>query len=336
MSRVIFYCNDSLSNIESFEYYKQDIDALEALGHEVIVCNRYRDIPLKFDLLFVWWWTYALYPVLLARLLQRPVITTGTFNFKFPENFEGTDYFARPRWQRLVIRQAAKWSTLNLFVNRGELKACTGYFGLKGSRYYPHVIHNDYLQGPATNRTLTLFNLAWSGKKNLIRKGIPELLEAVSLIKAEFPALRLKIAGHVGDGVDFLGALIKQYGIADIVEWLGPLSRHDKIELLRACEIYVQPSHYEGFGLAMAEAMGSGACVITCDVGAVKDVVADCGVYVPPGSPQELAEAIRLVLSDRPLRHEFQSAAQKRAQVEFAFQAKIDRLAHYLREARMP
>lgn len=334
MSRVVFYCNDSRSNIVSFEYYKQDIDAIEALGHEVIVCNRYRDIPLKFDLLFVWWWTYALYPVLLARLLQRPVMTTGTFNFKFPANFEGTDYFARPWWQRFVIRLAAKWSTLNLFVNRGELDACTKYFGLSGSRYYPHVIHNDYLQGPGLSRTLTLFNLAWSGKKNLIRKGIPELLEAVSLVRMKFPHLRLKIAGHAGDGVDFLRALIKQHGVEDIVEWLGPLSRHDKIELLRTCEIYVQPSHYEGFGLAMAEAMGSGACVITCDVGAVRDVVADCGVYVPSGSPQALAEAISSVLSDGPMRHRFQIAAQERAHVEFAFQAKIDRLARYLQEAR--
>lgn len=332
VAKIVFYCNDSRSNIDAFEYYKQDIDALKALGHEVVICNKFREIPLKFDALFIWWWTYALYPLLLARLLRKPAIVTGTYNFKFPPNFEGVDYFSRPAWQRVLIRCATKLATLNLFVNRGEMKACTDFFRLRNSRYLPHVIADDYLNGPSKRRSLTLFNLAWSGKKNLIRKGIPELLHAVSLLKEDFSDIKLKLAGHEGDGADFLRDLIGQHGLESVVEWLGPLSRDEKIRLLRECEVYVQPSHYEGFGLAMAEAMGSGACIITCDVGAVKDVVSDCGVYVPPGSPNELASAIREVLTDREMRKTLQQKAQDRARTEFAFDSKLKRLTEYLKE----
>ena len=75
MAKIVFYCRDTLENIRSMEYYRQDIEALQALGHDVVVCNRYRDIPWRFDVLFVWWWTYALLPVALTRLAgrRRPV-----------------------------------------------------------------------------------------------------------------------------------------------------------------------------------------------------------------------------------------------------------------------
>lgn len=336
MAKIVFYCNDSRSNLETFEYYKQDTDALLALGHEVVICTRYREIPAKFDLMFVWWWTFALYPVLLSRLRGKPVIVTGTYNFRFPPNFEGVDYFVRPFWQQALIRWATRLATLNLFVNTGELRGCSAYFGLRNGRYMPHVIADDYLAGPGPERSMALFNLAWSGKKNLIRKGIPELLQALALVKQDFPDIMLRMAGHEGDGAAFLKETIERLGIKDNVEFLGPVSRDDKIAILRQTEIYVQPSHYEGFGLAMAEAMGCGACVITCDVGAVRDVVGDCGVYVTPGAPEELAAALRRLLTGHAERHALQARAQARARAEFAFSSKLKRLAGYLQEAGLP
>lgn len=332
VARIAFYCNDSRNNIEAFEYYKQDIDALRKIGHEVIICNKYREIPFTFDVLFVWWWTYALYPVLLARIFHKPVIVTGTYNFKFPPNFDGVDYFSRPVWQRILIKLATVLATLNLFVNRSELKGCSDYFGLRNARYFPHIIDEDYLEGPFEFRLPTLFNLAWSGKKNLIRKGIPELLQAISLLKTSNQVVKLKLAGHEGDGTEYLKGLIQLYDIESSVEWLGPLSREEKIKLLRTCEVYVQPSHYEGFGLAMAEAMGCGACVITCDVGAVSSVVGECGIYVRPGAPEELAEAIKKVLYDDKLRHDLQDSAHIRAKKCFSMKSKIEKLKDYLSE----
>jgi glycosyltransferase involved in cell wall biosynthesis len=180
---------------------------------------------------------------------------------------------------------------------------------------------------------MTLFNVSWSGKHNLVRKGIPELLAAVSVLKNQGFPVTLKLAGHEGDGAQFLRDLIDEHGIQDNVEWLGPISRAEKIELLRICEIYVQPSHYEGFGLAIAEAMGSGACIITCDVGGVRAVVADCGLYVTPGSPQALAHAVRTVIEDSAKRSQLQTSAYQRARSEFRFESKLELLKGYLAEA---
>lgn len=326
MSKIIFFCHDNKSKLESFEYYKQDIDALKALNHQIIICTKYHEIPFHFDAMFIWWWTYSLYPVLLCRILRKPCIITGTFNFKFPKEYNGNDYFKRPKWQRILIKMAIKLTTLNLFVSDLELDSCSKYFRLKNARYYPHIIHQDYLQGASEFRELKIFNLAWSGKENLKRKGIPELLKAILILKNEGISIKVNLAGMEGDGIDYLKKIIQDLGLTSEVNYLGMLSREDKINMLRTSEFYIQPSHYEGFGVAIAEAMGCGACVVVCDVGAVKEVVGSCGYYVTPGSPEELADGIKHLLADNNLRHDLQKRAHKRANDFFSVEKKLERL----------
>jgi len=188
------------------------------------------------------------------------------------------------------------------------------------------------LKGPSKIREKVLFNLSWSGKENLIRKGIPELLEAIKLLKDEGIEIQLSLAGLEGDGIEYLLQMITRLKINNEVNHLGMISREEKIKLLRTCEIYIQPSHYEGFGVAIAEAMGCGACVIICDVGAVREVVGDCGFYVTPGSPEELAEAIKKVLLDDNLRHTLQKNGYQRIFDSLQFNKKLERLRKYLLE----
>jgi len=332
MAKIVFYCHGERAQLETFEYYKQDIDALKYLGHQVIICTKYNELPFIFDAMFIWWWTYALWPVLLCRILKKPCLITGAYNFRFPEDFKGIDYFRRPYWQRLLIKKATSLCTLNLFINQIELDSCSEYFILNNSRYYPCVLQNDYLKGPETHRRNILFNIAWNGRNNLTRKGIPELLNAVRLLKDKGVEVQLYLAGLEGDGTSYLLNVIRELGINNQVTYLGMISRVEKINLLRTCEIYVQPSHYETFGLATAEAMGCGACVIVCDVGAVREVVGDCGFYVSPGSPEELSKGIKQVLCDDNLRHKLQKSAHQRANDCFTFDKKLERLKNYLSE----
>lgn len=331
MATIVFYAHDSVANLKEFEYYKQDIDALRELGHEVVVCTKCVEIPARFDAMFVWWWTHALLPVLLCRFLKRPCVVTGTFNFRFPADFQGRDYFRRPYWQRLLIRSAAKYCSLNLFVSQLELEECSKHFELNNVGYFPHCLHEDYLKGPSSEKRRALFNLAWRGKENLVRKGIPELLQAVRLLKDRGEDVQVYLAGLEGDGSTYLRETIQQLGIEKQVYYLGSLTREEKIRMLRENEIYVQPSHYEGFGLATLESMGCGACVIVSDVGAVREVVGDCGLYVSPSSPEELAIAIEKVLHDGVLRRRLQDSATERAKSLFRFDKKVDRLGAFLR-----
>uniref|UniRef100_UPI00404B3AF2 hypothetical protein n=1 Tax=Flavobacterium sp. TaxID=239 RepID=UPI00404B3AF2 len=138
--KIIFFCKDTFDNIDLFEYYKQDIDILKDLGHDVIIVNRFRDIPFKFDVIFVWWWTYAFYPIILSEILKKPSIITGTFNFKFPKEFDGIDFFSRPFLQRMLIKFSVKNATRNLFVNKHELLSCNKYFDTTNIRLILFVV----------------------------------------------------------------------------------------------------------------------------------------------------------------------------------------------------
>jgi glycosyltransferase involved in cell wall biosynthesis len=330
MAKIVFYTHDKVAVLGKFEYYKQDIDALKALGHEVTICTKLWQIPLKFDAIFVWWWTHALIPVLLCRVLRRPSIVTGTFNFRFPEELQGRDYFRRPYWQRFLIEAAVKHCNLNLFVSQLELEQCSKHFGLHNAGYSPHCVDDHYLQGPSTNRSKAIVNIAWSGKQNLIRKGIPELLAAVRLLKDRGQDVQVYLAGLEGDGRGYLLETIQQLELENEVHYLGPITREQKIRILRESEIYVQPSQYEGFGLAILESMGCGACAIVRDVGAVKEVVGDCGFYVFSSGPNELANAIEKVLTDDQLRYRLQKGATERAKRLFTFDKKVERLRGFL------
>jgi glycosyltransferase involved in cell wall biosynthesis len=299
MAKIVFYCCDTIENIRSMEYYRQDIEAMKKLGHDVVICNRYRDIPWGFDVMFVWWWTYALVPVFLARLLRRPSLITGVFNFRFENKSHGADYFARPWYQRLLISLAIRTADANLFISEREHAEVPSYFRLSHYYYFPCAVGAEYFAANQTeNPRSGLLNLAWSGRGNLKRKGVWDIIEAVHLLKERGVDFRLTLAGRPGDGHAELVRRIHELGLDEQVETVGEVSPEQKFALYGHTLLYLQPSYHEGFGLATAEAMAAGCCVITCDVGEVRNVVADCGHYVSPGAPEELADAIQALLAD--------------------------------------
>jgi len=73
--------------------------------------------------------------------------------------------------------------------------------------------------------------------------------------------------------------------------------------VLAAADCLVAPSRFEGFGLAVAEAMAAGLPVVASNVNALPELVEDgvSGLLVPPDRPGELARAVLRVLRDREL-----------------------------------
>lgn len=319
MARIVFYCRDTLENIHSMEYYRQDISALRGLGHEVVVCNRYRDIPRQFDVMFVWWWTYALVPVLLAKVRGRPSIVTGVFNFRFDNQTAGTDYFGRPWFQRALIALATKLADANLFVSSREFEDVPKHFGLRRAHYAPCAVGDAYFAAdkPGAARTL-LLNLAWSGTENLHRKGVWTILEAAALLRSRGRRFEMVLAGKRGDGFDDLVRKVADLDVGDCVRVVGEVTFEEKLDLFGRTKIYLQPSRFEGFGLATAEAMAAGCCVITTDVGEVRTVVGDAGMYVPPGDATALADAIDELLDAPEKADDFRARAAARIQQRFS------------------
>lgn len=103
----------------------------------------------------------------------------------------------------------------------------------------------------------------------------------------------------VGDG-DLKGQIIsltKELGISNRVHFLG--YRNDVERIVKTVDIYVQSSHWEGFGIAALEAMASEIPVIASDVAGLSEVVDDGGVLFPKGDHISLANEIKNIFSSK-------------------------------------
>jgi glycosyltransferase involved in cell wall biosynthesis len=77
--------------------------------------------------------------------------------------------------------------------------------------------------------------------------------------------------------------------------------------------VFCLPSHYEGFGLPVVEAMGRGVPVVVTTGSALEEVAADAGAYFAPGDAEACARELDLVLGDDDRRARMQRAGVARA-----------------------
>ncbi len=94
---------------------------------------------------------------------------------------------------------------------------------------------------------------------------------------------------------------------------LGP--REDLVDALHAADIFLSRSNYEGFGLAVLEAMAAGVPVVATAAGGVVDVVDNgvTGILAPVGGEAEVADAVEALIADDALRARLGRAGTTRA-----------------------
>ncbi len=162
---------------------------------------------------------------------------------------------------------------------------------------------------------------------NLIAyKGHRDLIEALAQIKDLLPAPWRLLAIGRDDGIgDELKGRARALRIADNIMWLG--ERSDVDELLSASDIFVLPSHQEGFSNALLEAMAASLPAVATAVGGNRDAVVnnETGNLVPPRDPRALAAAILRLAKDPELRRRLAGAARRRVEAHFSLGACVDR-----------
>jgi glycosyltransferase involved in cell wall biosynthesis len=147
------------------------------------------------------------------------------------------------------------------------------------------------------------------------QKGLIYALRALPEILPQYPTVHLLSVGGTPDPAwrkqveQEAAALV----VADHFHLLGP--RRDVIDFLRACDVFIFPSLYEGLGIALIEAMAAGCACVASSAGPIPEVVTDGedGILVPPGNPQALAAAVSRLLSDESLRVRLGTAASETA-----------------------
>jgi glycosyltransferase involved in cell wall biosynthesis len=77
--------------------------------------------------------------------------------------------------------------------------------------------------------------------------------------------------------------------------WLGAVGDDELADLYRAAAVTAYPSHYEGFGLPVVEAMACGCPVVASDRGAIPEVAGDAAILVEP-TARAIADGLRRAL----------------------------------------
>jgi alpha-1,3-rhamnosyl/mannosyltransferase len=101
-----------------------------------------------------------------------------------------------------------------------------------------------------------------------------------------------------GSSSDAVDRLLKAPPVAEATRWLGPVPDADLPALYRGASLFIFPSHYEGFGLPVLEAMASGTPVLCSTAAALVELAGGAAHHVGPEDDlgwrralQELLEA---------------------------------------------
>jgi glycosyltransferase involved in cell wall biosynthesis len=132
-------------------------------------------------------------------------------------------------------------------------------------------------------------------------------MHALALLKKDAVRPHLLIVGG-GELKTEYQNVADRLGILDHVKFAGDVANEELPKYYAASDILVLPSkdRSEGFGLVLLEANAVGKPVIGTRVGGIPSVIRDGynGLLVPPNRPEELAHAIKRVLTDDEMRNQ--------------------------------
>jgi len=159
------------------------------------------------------------------------------------------------------------------------------------------------------------------------QKGHDVLIKAFALVAKECPRAKLVIAGD-GDLRTYLQKLVSQLRMEGNVAFLGVQEHSQVINILGYIELFVLASNWEGFGIAIIEAMAMAKPVIATKVEGIKEVVDDgyTGLLVPPNQPEVLAEKILYLMKKPELAKIMGERGRRKVEKEFSTEVMIEKL----------
>jgi glycosyltransferase involved in cell wall biosynthesis len=124
------------------------------------------------------------------------------------------------------------------------------------------------------------------------RKGTPTLLHALAVLRDAGVPVTAQLAGD-GD-IDGNRQLADRLGLTKTTTFRGWVAEAEAEALLDWADVFVLPSRHVGLPVAIIEAMGRGAVVVSTPVGAIPDAITDgeTGLLVPPDDPTALSRAL--------------------------------------------
>jgi glycosyltransferase involved in cell wall biosynthesis len=147
------------------------------------------------------------------------------------------------------------------------------------------------------------------------QKNFEHLLQALRMLidrnEANWPRIRLVIAGPDGGSKEALIARAKKLRLADHIRFLG--SRSDVPQVMRAFDVFAIPSFHEGTPFALLEAMAMELPIVASQVGSIPEIIDGNGYLVCVLQPAETRDALIELVEDTRLRNRLGRRSRKLA-----------------------
>ena len=276
------------------------------------LCSLYRIFRQeKFTIIHTHTPKAGIYGRLAAKFARVPIVIHTHHGFPVREKSIGGLVF------RYMEKIAGQLSDLIFSINQEDIEVCTkngiwpsskvtlcgqGGIGIDLNRFNPKRISRDCVATKCSEIGLPDGAKVVGFVGRLVReKGLLELLAAARIVHMKIPEIHFLIIGATdnGKGDALTREVAQQYNISNICHFTG--LRQDMPELYALMDLFVLPSHREGFGLVLAEAAAMGVPVIATDIKGCREAAENGrnGLLVPVGDVKVLADAIIELLTDR-------------------------------------
>jgi glycosyltransferase involved in cell wall biosynthesis len=143
-------------------------------------------------------------------------------------------------------------------------------------------------------------------------KGILDLVEIWKQVCRSIPHAKLAMIGGGGKKTKaMLADKIRSSGLEGNIELLGFLSNSQAHPILKSGKVFVFPSHEEGWGIAIAEAMACGLPVVSWDLPAYEDIFGDRTIQVEENNMDLFSEKVVVLLKDETARKKIGGAGKE-------------------------
>lgn len=274
---------------------------------------------------------------LAAKIAGVPIIVNTLHGFYFHNNMNP---MAR-RFFILAEKVAAKCSDSILSQNSEDIETAIKegicqqelikYLGngIDIQKFNPNKYSEGFIQSKKREVGIDLDSKIIGIVARFVKdKGFLELFESFRIVKEEFPNTILFVVGPTN--MKKRGALstdiVKNFGIESSVKFLG--FREDVDELYTIMDLFVLPSHREGFPRSVMEASSMAKPVVATDIRGCREAVDDgeTGILVPVNSPEKLAEAIIYLLENPRKAKRMGMKGREKAEREFDERAVFEKV----------